>query len=229
SSAAERWREWQPARYHPAHISQQLLRLPRMHAGRSRLLPVSHFRFRDHRFTAWGRPRQPVRRPSLCYGGTGALTTPARPDRPATGVDRAHGVPTSRLATVATHLVAIIFPAAAEARRAGLTGGSRVDSLQRTACALCLVAMKRARWRKGQVANRRVILRTSGAVGPLASPLVRVVRWWIPASCSRRITPTWQRAHKRAAIVAWERAGPLRRSSPRSCSPHVLECLAMEC
>src|SRR5262249_4816268 len=43
-----------------------------------------------------GRLRRPVRRQSLGYGGTDAVTTPASPGCPATGVDCAYGVPMSR-------------------------------------------------------------------------------------------------------------------------------------
>src|SRR5260221_1785850 len=77
------------------------LRVSRLQAGGSDPLPLSGFRLRDHRFR--GRPRRPIRRPSLGYGGTSAVTTLASP---ATVGDRSYRVPVSCPATLRTHIAA---------------------------------------------------------------------------------------------------------------------------
>src|SRR5260221_9006137 len=143
------------------------LRIPRLKAGGSDLLPLNCFRLRDQRFTVQGRPRRPVRRPSLCYGGTSAVTTPASP---ATVIDRSHGVPVPRPATLRPAIPAVCGLVAVEAPRAYLAGVGRVYPFHCDARTLCLVGDE----------ARELVERPSSdqAVGFAGFPP--------PAGCSRR-------------------------------------------
>src|SRR5258708_6281102 len=115
-------------------VAHPHLRLPRLQAGGSDPLPLSGFRLRDHRFR--GRPRRPVRRPSLGYGGTSAVTTLASPE---TVGDRSYRVPVSCPATLCTDIAAVSCFVAVATCRAYLAGMGWVFPLHGDARTLCRV------------------------------------------------------------------------------------------
>src|SRR5258708_20703609 len=93
------------------------MRLPRLKAGGSDPLPLSSLRLRDQRFTVRGRLRRPVRRPSLCYGGTGAVTTPASV---ASDIDRSNSITVAVPTALATHVPPVLGGIPGIAGRTGL-------------------------------------------------------------------------------------------------------------
>src|SRR5262249_45030890 len=130
--------------------------------------PAIAFAFGINASQLEGRLRRPVRRQSRGDGGTGAVTTPARPGCPATGIDRPYGVPMSCPAALYADLAAICRLVAMEARRADLAGVRRVYPFHRNARPLRLVGNEGGQLGEGPGGHRGVVFGGLAVLGPAA-------------------------------------------------------------